>query len=314
MKSEFLRFARRALRQGSWPLLQRFVVCPKVLDLPPTECSSSADFSVHVLVCEKDAIMLHWSLRSLLRHASVPFQLHIHDDGSCSAETLAKFREKFHKAVVVSRQEAQNTISSRIGHLPELIGWWQRDYIAVKCIDFYLLGESKWVVVLDPDVLFFSDPVEVFVSHERALWMQDCFYSLYIDPEEARSRFGVIPSQVNGGLGRMPRSSIDLSLLREVIRFKADSAIQQRGRERGLPKYEDQTYHALLAARQTNHELLPATYQVATEPGLQHVIAKHYTPLRVSGFTRKASRGLLVSWVFPSLAGFGSEVRSLDYA
>jgi hypothetical protein len=221
--------------------------------------------------------MLHWSLRSFFQHTKTPLQLYIHDDGSCTAETLAKFREKFQGANVISRQEAQVRISGLIGHLPEIVHWWQQEYIAVKCIDFYLLGESKWVVVLDPDVLFFSEPIAVFTNDTRALWMRDCVYSLYIDPEEAQLHFGVIPPQVNGGLGRMLRSSVDFGLLREVVRFKADSAIQQRGRDRGLPKCEDQTYHALLTARQRNYELLPAAYQVATEPGLQGVVAKHYT-------------------------------------
>jgi hypothetical protein len=277
MTNELMRFLRRAVRQASWPLLQRYCVFPKVLDLPPVECLVNSDFSVHVLVCERDAIMLHWSLRSLHNHAKSGFQLYIHDDGSCSAETLSTFREKFVNSSVISRLAAYARVAKHIGKLPEIMDWWQKDYIAIKCIDFYVIGESKWVVVLDPDVIFFSEPTALFSNSVQAIWMQDCFYSLYIDPGEAQERFGVTPPQINAGLGRMPRSSIDLALLQEVLQFKAQAAIQVRGRQRHLPQYEDQTYHALLAARQMDHALFSTAYQVATEPGLQDVVAKHYT-------------------------------------
>jgi hypothetical protein len=248
-----------------------------VLDLPPVECASDASFSAHVLVCEKDAVMAHWSLRSFLRQTSAPVQIYVHDDGSCSAPTLATLQEKFPGAVVISRRDAEAKVLPHISSKIDLVHWWYSEYIAIKCLDFYLIGESEWVIILDPDVLFFQEPQALFTNSREAMWMEDCFYSLYIDPAEAQERFDVVPLQINAGVGRMLRDSIDQSLLQEVLRFKSEKSVQERARQRGLPRYEDQTYHALLAARHPGSQLLPSSYQVATELGLHGVIAKHYT-------------------------------------
>ena len=277
MKSEAMRFLKRAARQGSWPLLQRYMVYPRILDLPPVQCRKSADFAVHVLICERDATMLHWCLRSLLKHASSDFMLYIHDDGSCRPETLARFRAKFVDAVVFSRSEASLLVESCTAAFPDLQKWRNEDYIALKCIDFYLVGNERWIILLDPDVLFFSDPKELFDSLHADVWMRDCFYSPYIDPDESMKLFGCKPKQVSGGLGRVRRESRDFALLQAINRFKELPHIQERARHRGLPKFEDQTYHAVLTARANESFFLGSEYQVATELGLQDIVAKHYT-------------------------------------
>src|SRR5205823_4643068 len=156
VKSELLRFLKRGARRGSWPLLQRYAVVPKILRQPTVECFREATQSVHVLVCEKDAVMLHWCLRSLVHHASAPFTIYIHDDGTCSAETLQRFRRVFRHAIVLSRAEADAIVEPKIAHSPELLHWRRNDYIAAKCIDFYLIGQEPWLIVLDADVLFFA--------------------------------------------------------------------------------------------------------------------------------------------------------------
>lgn len=274
---EILRFLKRAARQGSWPLLQRYSVFPRIIEQPPVECAKTSDFAVHVLVCEKDATMLHWCLRSLLQCATSPFRLYVHDDGSCRAETLDRLRRSFVNAEVLQRDRASAVVEPRIVDSPELVQWRREDYIAAKCLDFYLIGDEEWVIILDGDVLFFTDPTEIFERSQFAIWMQDCFYSPYIEPDEAEKLFGWRPMPVSGGLGRMRRESADLKLLQEVLRFKAQPHIHARARQRGLPRLEDQTYHALLAGRQPQSRFLPASYQVALEPGLQGIIAKHYT-------------------------------------
>src|SRR5436309_243715 len=170
---EVIRFLRRSARQGCWPLLQRYVVFPRILNENGIECGKVSDFSVHVLVCEKDATMLHWCLRSLLHHSRTAFKLYIHDDGSCSADTLGRFRNNFLNAVVLSRDDASAVVEPRIAQFPELRKWRRQDYIAAKCIDFYLIGQEEWVIVLHADVLFLAEPRELFECSPVNLWMQE---------------------------------------------------------------------------------------------------------------------------------------------
>ena len=164
--------------------------------------------------------MAHWSLRSLLQHWTDPFRLYIHDDGTCTRQTLSILREKFINAAVIPRTDASREVVPRLGNSADLISWRERDYIAAKCIDFYLIGLEEWVIILDPDVLFFGQPSDLFELSPASLWMMDCFYSPYIDPEEAKRLFARVPQPVSGGLGRIRRDSIDLGLLREIVHFK----------------------------------------------------------------------------------------------
>lgn len=276
MKSDLFRFLKRATRDGLWPLFQRYSVFPRILDQPSVQCSSVAEQAIHVLVCEKDAVMLHWCLRSLLLHTKTPLKLYIHDDGSCRAESLDCFRERFRNATVLSRQQANAVVESEIAGHPELLEWRRADHIAAKCIDFYLIGSEPWIVVLDADVLFFAEPKDLLDPASGSGWMEDCFYSPWIDPEEAKEIFGVIPRPISGGLGRMPKRAFDPELLKKVLKFKAQPHILERARSRGLPPLEDQTYHALLAAK-NDARILGSEYQVMSESGLQNVVAKHYT-------------------------------------
>src|SRR4029077_733560 len=137
-----------AVRDGSWPLLQRYFVFPRILDQPSATCSRNAEHAVHVLVCEKDALMLHWCLRSLLLHSKTPFTVYIHDDGSCSADTLRQFQKTFGGARVLARAEATAIVEPKIANYSELVKWRRADYIAAKCIDFYLVGDERYIVIL----------------------------------------------------------------------------------------------------------------------------------------------------------------------
>jgi hypothetical protein len=278
MKSELARFIKRGLRQGSWPLLQRYAVLPKILDLPAIEFPHASDFCVHIRVCERDALMLHWAIRSFARHTPMPCTLVIHDDGTCSRKTLASFANKFHGAEIISRKDASKRISKKLQLIPDLWLWWQNSFEAIKWFDFYLLGKSKYIIFLDSDVLFFASPSALFENLDRAMWMRDCFDSLYIDRHQSHALFGKTElPQLNSGLGRVPREWFDLNVAQEVFRFMLNDDIRSRAIHLGLPQHDDQTFNAILTAVKGGYDYLPTSYQVATEPGLKDAVAKHYT-------------------------------------
>ncbi|HKQ03903.1 MAG TPA: hypothetical protein VJ464_02135 [Blastocatellia bacterium] len=281
MKPEFIRFVRRGIRQGTWPLLQRYAAFKRILNLPPIQISQDSDFAVHILTCERDALMLHWAVRSFASHVSEPFQLVIHDDGSCSPNTLKRFSETFLGATVIPRRQACLEVAKHLRGFPNLLETNRNSFASIRWIDFYLLGASKFIIFLDPDVLFFASPTHLFEGSDSALWMRDCFYSLHITQEEANDRFGGITlPQLNGGLGRIPRSCFDPMLASRVLDFMQQSYVGQRAAQLGLPTMDDMPYSAVYSAVYGKCHLLPESYQIGMEPGLQGVIAKHYTTPR----------------------------------
>lgn len=295
-KPEVMRFLKRAVRQGTWPLLQRYVVARKILSLPAIAVAAKSDFCVHLRVCEQHAVMLHWALRSFLNHSTVGCSVAIHDDGSCSAHTLDRFTATFPAARVISRAEATSLILPRLAKFPEIAKWWQSSFTGIKWIDYFLLGESEHVIFLDTDVLFFDEPVAIFRDLDCAAWMKDSFYSLYIEPDDSQKLFGGSPPpQINSGLGRVPRRWFNIDLAVHVMRFMHQESVQRRAGRLGLPQDDDQTFNAILCACNGKTHYLPESYAVASELGLGGIVAKHYTtPFRFwfyeEGMTRVANQ------------------------
>jgi hypothetical protein len=62
--SEAFRFFRRGVRLGSWPLLQRYLVAPRVFKLPPKPVNSNGQHEFHFIAGKRHEIMLHWGVRS----------------------------------------------------------------------------------------------------------------------------------------------------------------------------------------------------------------------------------------------------------
>jgi hypothetical protein len=246
--------------------------------------AKKSEFAVHIRVCEQDAVILYWAVRSFFSHCGVPCQLVIHDDGSCRQETLDNFRKTFVNAAVYSRNEAICIIAPQLEQFSELKHWWRSSFTGIKWIDYYLLGKTKYVIFLDTDVLFFKPPNEMFETKNHAVWMKDCFESLYFDSDDSFRLFGVrtLP-QLNSGLGRVPRDWFDASLAQNVLTHMGAPEVVRRAKNLGLPKHDDQTFNAVISACNGNWSLLPDSYQVATEPGLGRIVAKHYvTPRRFS--------------------------------
>lgn len=285
MQTEIVRFIKRAVRQGTWPILQRYRVLRKILDLPQVSIPNEAEYEIHAMVCENDALMLHWALRSFLHHCDVPIGIVIHDDGTCSAETLERFRTAFVGAQIVPRAVAAETMARILSPHRGMFEWWKSNVAATKWIDCYCLGRAEQIIFLDSDVLFFARPSELFHLRESAVWMKDVAYMLHLDPEEVAANFGgAQPPQLNTGLGRVPRRWFDLEVACRVKELIRTPSVQSRAIIRGLPKIDDMTFHAVITGVNGGGSYLSEAYAVATEPGLRSTVAKHYVCPQRFGF------------------------------
>lgn len=285
-----LHFGKRAVRQGLWPLMQRYAMFPRAIELPPAPVKGDGRFCVHVRVCEADSMMLRWMLQTLIRACQTPFDLTIHDDGSLRDATAESLEAQFPGARLIRRAEAAQTILPALERHPLLKAWWPKSYVPLKWLDPYLLGASEYVIMLDSDVLFFSDPIELFSADPRPVWMRDSSYMLLVEASAAKCLFGVHPLvEINSGVGRVPRSLFRLDLAERVFAVTGETA-------------DDQTVNAVISAQRSDCALLPFSYRIATERGLEGLICKHYTtPFRFMYFEEgipRAARllGMSLPW------------------
>lgn len=261
-----IRYMRRGIRLGTWPILQRYWVANLIFNLPPARgIPKNADHTVHVPICERDAVMAHWMLRSLYAVTEQPFAVRFHDDGTLTNATIRTLVEKFPGSICISRKQAEALICPVISSHKMLTYWWPRTHKLIKWLDVYLLERSEFACLLDTDMLFFSEPKELFLSNEEAVWMRDSSYTLKFLPEKGPELFGGNNlQQLNSGLGKIRRSLFSLDkaeVLLSILKRPTD----------------DQTFNAVLSAQTNSMRLLGEQYDCATQLGLEGRIVKHYT-------------------------------------
>lgn len=269
MTPEFFRFLRRGVRQGAWPLLQRYSTFSRILALPPVELGRESKTGVHVLLCERDVVMFHWMLRSLLSVWKKPFRVVVHDDGSLSRAAAARLRETFVGIEIIGAGEAQERMATLLRNHAGLKAWWLTSHWAKKALDVYLLGESKYMVLLDADVLFFGSPDSLFEEADTSVWMRDSSYMLDMKATESVRYFGGHPlPPLNAGVGRIERSRFNLDLAAALL-------------DRVPRPSNDMVFHAVMTAQREDFELLSDSYDCGLESGLRGVLVRHYTnPVR----------------------------------
>lgn len=260
------RFFKRALRQGTWPLLQRLLVYPKVLRLPPVRFAGNATHTVHTVVRERDAIMAHWMLRTLHHVAPAPLSVTLHLDPTVRPGTAARFGKSFPDARVISDEDARAWVLPLLEGFPRLRRWRESSPWAIKAVDTYLLAESRWMLSVDSDVLFFAPPDALFADSPNAIWMEDGNYALDLPPEAGADLLGLRPLlPINTGVGRVDRGLFDPAIADKVL-------------EQVTEPVNDQVFHAAFSARTGDAVLLPsAPYNYVKQPGLEGRIARHYT-------------------------------------
>lgn len=213
--------------------------------------------------------MFHWMLRSLLSLWLKPFRVVIHDDGSLSKETIASLRETFVGIEVIGAKEAEARMAVLLCNHPGLMRWWPTTHWAKKALDVYLLGDSKYMILLDADVLFFGEPSTLFAEEGTSAWMRDSSYMLDIESQASVGLFGGHPlPPLNAGVGRIERARFDLDLAAALLEV--------------VPRpSNDMVFHAVMTAQREDFELLPDAYDCGLESGLKGVLVRHYTnPVR----------------------------------
>jgi len=260
------RFFKRALRQGTWPLLQRLIVYPSVLRLPPIPFEDNATHSVHTVVRERDAIMAHWMLRTLRQFAPCGLSVTIHLDPTVRSETAAKLLEKFPDARLIPYAEARARVAPALSGFPNLKRWAESSVWALKAVDMYLLGASRWIISIDCDVLFFDAPATLFEGAPSAVWMEDGNYALDLLPREGVDLLGLRPLMpINTGVGRIERRLFDPVIAEQILKRVPEPV-------------NDQVFHAGFTAQAADATLLPVReYNYVKEPGLEGRVARHYT-------------------------------------
>ena len=293
MKSLIRQIVRRSrtwvgfqeLRREGWGnVIRRWRTAPKILRTRPVrteppEHADPAGCEVHVLVWDRDHLLGLWAAKSFYATAGVEWPLFWHQGGPLSARTADRLRAHFPDSRLVTADVADQTVNARLDALgfPNLRSARSQAFMLRKLVDPVLLGHSRYMLLLDTDVLFFAQPTELLdaVAGNSSVGVfnrdQKSWYT--ITPQLARERLGIeLPERLNAGLGLVPRALLNLTRAEHWL-----AAAPELLSETWLT---EQTIQALYAGL-NGVRFLPETYVLSTEPGLatadgRGLVAKHY--------------------------------------
>ena len=278
--------ARWATREGLPHAWRRRQVQRQILNTPPTRTSPSGPTEVRVLTWRRDCIDVIWALKSFYHFSGVDYPLYIHDGGLTSAQH-GLLAQHFPDAQIISATDADSAITFELERrdLSRCLAYRLRNVTTRKLFDFFLLSKRDYLVSIDSDIVFFSEPALLRIPSQgisKNRYNKDEKYWYSLDLDELEANFGIRPlALVNSGLSVIRRESINFESIEEWLRH---------------PKlFEDrwvteQTLHALCSTRY-GIELLPDQYCVSTKPGLTgDMVCKHYPGFFATYITRRAWR------------------------
>jgi hypothetical protein len=268
----------------------RDVVRPRILQTPPTTGTDSKQCEIHVLTSSTDWLNLIWALKSFYHFSRRRYALCIHDDGTLSEEARFHLRRHFPDSRLISRAEADAAVFADLAAYPRCGELRGTNTLSLKLFDFRHYLESSRMLLLDGDILFFSEPHELLRRIEDPNYIRNSVnedvstaYTVEIDEVANRLMFRLEP-RFNSGLGLIHTSSLNLDWIEEFLTLPGIL---------GHPWRIEQTLFALCSSR-FGVGLLPEAYRVRLEPNMDGLPSRHYVgkirPLMYSEGIRKLVR------------------------
>jgi hypothetical protein len=250
----------------------RDVVRPRILQTPPTKGIDSTPCEIHVLTCSTDWLNLIWALKSFYHFSKRRYGLCIHDDGTLKEEARFHFRRHFPESRLISRAEADAVVFPSLVAYPLCAELRRRNTLCLKLFDFRHYLRSERMLLLDSDILFFSEPRELLLRIEDpGYWKntvnEDLASAYTVDAETVKRTLGFdLQPRFNSGLGLIHNASLNLDWIERFM---------------GLPGIVghfwriEQTLFALCSSMY-GVELLPEEYRVRVRGHSAGLPCRHY--------------------------------------
>lgn len=295
-------FIKETLRYGyGWSgvlkyLVNKFWNSGAIYNIKLPDCKFVDDVEIHVLCQKKDSDMLAWSLFSFINESGICPKIIVHDDGSFDQTAVNKLERKFPKLSVLSLKKADELINNIPGLTPKLLEFRKRGHkLIYKLVDIFLLSQSKKVMILDSDVLFFGYPREILefisgaINCDSLISKHDGTYDLKMSDDYLKKR-NILKNNadcMNSGIILYNKGEIGLEKLLEYF--------ENTQRKPGDYFVEMSGWGCLIA--QTKFNFLPPDRYHIKGKSNQNTIAKHFTNPRRHEFyiygMDRVKRGIL---------------------
>jgi hypothetical protein len=257
------------LRVAYW----RDIIRPRIMRTQPIGDTTDKACEIHVLTSGEDWLNLVWALKSFYWASKRRYALCIHGDCTLQPEQANVLRRHFPHARVIERRVADQRIRADLARFPRSLEFRLTNVLAPKVFDFPAYLESDRMLLLDSDVLFFSEPTALLRAAEDTTSRHNCFnadigsaYTVEPDVVSRLAGFELKPL-INSGIGHIHRASLNFEWVEEFL--------QLPGILEGHFWRIEQTLYALCSSR-FGVQLLPDEYRVRLDKGIGEAPCRHY--------------------------------------
>jgi len=252
----------------------RDVIRPRILQAAPIH-TGDGPCEIHVLTSAADWFNLLWALHSFYRVAGRRYPLCIHDDGTLAPPAATALRRAFPDARLITRAESDARVAALLAPHPRCLALRRTNTLSLKVLDFPAFLERDRMMILDSDILFFTEPtrlIEILETSPRNSLNRDWRDGYTIDlPTVAPLLDFTLPPLINSGLGLLHRASLRYDWMEEFLALPDILSHHHK---------IEQTLFALCSSR-FGYDMLPAEYDVHVGPRTPGIPSRHYTgPIR----------------------------------
>ena len=183
---------------------------------------SVGDFELHMLLNHPRVYEGMWAVHSFAAASSRRFLLCIHDDGTLTPQDRELLSRAFHGVRIIDRQFADGAVTTFLEDkgCPNCARFRAALVLSLKLFDAVILSRSETLLLLDSDVLFFSEPRELLshIDGGRSAFSVDFGYEDAYCARVARSvleRSTIVP--VNSGIVTFRRDALRFRSIEEYV-------------------------------------------------------------------------------------------------
>jgi hypothetical protein len=173
---------------------------------------------------------------------------------------------------LITREQADVKVPAELGSHPLCAKLRQTNTLSLKVFDFRSYLQSERMLLLDSDILFFSEPQELLRRLEEPEYLkntvnEDLASAYTVESQIVKERFHFdLQPKFNSGLGLIHRSSLNLDWIEQFLSLPGVIGHFWR---------IEQTLFALCSSRY-GAELLPDDYRVRVDGSSDGLPCRHY--------------------------------------
>lgn len=260
----------------------------KIKLTPVVDSTGKDHFEIHSLTSHQHLYFYLWGIKSFLWASKLNPKIIIHSDGTLTYADKKLLKSHINGCRIISKEEADSYINPFLKDYPTCHKYRSEQPFAKKIIDVFLTTKAEKNIILDSDVLFFKQPIEImnWVNNDnRILFNWDSFDTEATMHHKLKKDLRLeYASGYNSGIQCVSKEIFDIEFLENYLSYcyrqrKLDWwVVEQRSMALFAYKYNPDLCKPLLRERyffQNRKNVFYKNRGINTFPN--SLVAKHYS-------------------------------------